>query len=251
MAKPNLYEVLKLILLERQKKDPDSSLRTFAKDLGISPSRLSLLLNDKIDLTRELLEKIKSGNSLAGEEKKNLTDCYEHYYSQTIVETTRVLKEEEIHKLSGWETSAIMTYLDAEVGPNTLESMSKYFGVGEDTIKQVLETLIALEMIDRTEGQYFLLAKKSLTKFKPDQQRFKHSFMEVCGRGVECINWTDEQMRDFYDCTFSIPVDQIPKLKKHIAKFVTEFDESTMHYKKGEIYRLNLQLFPLRDGKNQ
>ncbi len=251
MAKPNLYEVLKLMLQERQKKDPDSSLRTFAKDLGISPSRLSLLLNDKIDLTRELLEKIQNGNSLNGDEKKNLDDCYDHYYSQKNVEPTRVLKQDEIHKLSGWETNAIMTYLDAEIGPNTLEGISKYFGISDDVVKQVLEALMALEMIDHTEGQYFLHAKKSLTKFKPDNQRFKYSFMEVCGRGVECMDWADEHLRDFFDSTFSVPVDQIPKLKKHIAKFVAEFDESTMHYKKGEVYRLNIQLFPLRDGKNQ
>ncbi len=250
MATPNMYEVLKSLLVERQKKNPDSSLRSLAKDLSISPSRLSLLLNGKIDLTRELLDKIKSGNKLDGEEKRMLEECYNNYYSRLDVQPTRSLTLEESIRVSGWEFGAIRVYLDSDLGPTDCESISKHFGISVEKVNEVIQTMIDLELLEKKDGKYVLHAKSISKDVKPSHDILKKSLGELCVRGLECIEWALPEHREFYGSTFSIPMELVPKIKKLISKCINDVGECTMHHKKGEVYRLNIQFFPMRDGKN-
>lgn len=250
MATPNMYEVLKNLLLERQKKNPDSSLRSLAKDLSISPSRLSLLLNGKIDLTRELLDKIKTGNKLEGEEKIMLDECYENYYSRGDVQPTRYLTLDESIKVSGWEFGAIRVYLDSGLGDANPESIAKHFGITVEKVNEVIQTMFDLELLEMQDGKYVLQAKSIFNGIKPGDETFKKSFSELCVRGIECMDWSPLEHREFYGSTFCIPMDLVPKIKKLLGKCITDVGECTMHHKKGEIYRLNIQFFPMRDGKN-
>lgn len=59
MEKKTLHlEYLSRIFEERCQRNPRYSLRSFARDLGFSPPRLSVILNGKFGLSRSAAEKI-------------------------------------------------------------------------------------------------------------------------------------------------------------------------------------------------
>lgn len=251
MIKQNLYDVLKAMLAKRQEKDPDSSLRTFAKDLGISPSRLSLLLNNKIDLTRELLEKIYHGNKLEGDEKRIIQECFEHYYLKSQVQTTRDLNSAEVECLSGWERDALLKYLDAQVGPTDLDSLARYFSLSKERIQQVLEALMSLGLVALEGHSYETVDNVKLNSFSPNIDKLKASYIELSHKAGASLASCPEDLLSFVNHTFSVPVDQIPKIKKIISRCVSEIEDCVVHYKKGDVFHLSVQLFPMNtQGKD-
>lgn len=73
----SLSEILYAIFKKKQGRNPSYSLRAYARDLGISPGRLSVILNNKDQPGQRFLDCITRSKILSQTEKQYLHEWFE------------------------------------------------------------------------------------------------------------------------------------------------------------------------------
>ncbi len=161
--------ILREILVEKQKKNPKFSLRSFAKLLGIQASFLSLILSGKRDVSEEMLGQIveklnldattgrELGILLRLEKIKNPTQRAQALEDlkqlRPDLSDVRDLSGDQFKVISEWYHLPIQILIDLPDFTWTDEAAAKAIGISVHEVKLALERLSSLEMIDWMPGQ--------------------------------------------------------------------------------------------------
>lgn len=243
---------IKTALEERIKKNPQYSLRAYAKQLGVSAATLSGILSGKRKLTAEMMGKIGFALNLNPEEVWNYQKQTLGHEQTLANDRFRELSQEMFMIVSEWYHLTILELMKLSDFKPEVRWISKRLGVNPNQIQIAIDRLQKVGILeiknkvwmDKTDG---FTTHYDTSKTNDAKKRYQKQLLE---KSMEAIDRDDYSIRDHSSITMAIDVKDILKAKKEIQAFrkrLSETLESTP--KPNEVYQLQIGFFPLTTKK--
>jgi len=248
---------------ERCKRNSHYSLRAFARDLQISPSRISEIFADKMGLSRNNALKIAKklgysdseieiflalvesehgrGKRIKEKAKERLTELKtDPAYNTIQLDTFKVI--------SDWYHYAILelTYLkDFEYSASWI---SRRLGISETAAELALKRLIQLELLEEKNGTVLATEEFNASTSGIPSESLKKHHEQILDKAKSSVYGQTLDQRDLSAITLAIDSRRIPEAKELIKKFRREFNKlMTTSDQKDRVYCLAVQFFGLDD----
>ena len=258
--------ILSESLSERCANNPQYSLRAFARDLKLTPSQLSLILNRSKGLSPARAESIARGMGFTKNETQYFCDLVqsEHGRSKVAKQTAKKrlqkygalknsqnLEADAFRVISDWYHFAIhqmMRLAEKPSADQTTAWISRRLQIPQLEAKAALERLERLELIEKKGTHY---AVCSDTVFAPDgvpSEGLRSFHRQVLAKASLALVEQDLERRYFNTTFVAIDAEDIPRAKAQIKDFHQHFmnefspDEKTSL---DRVYCLSVQLFDL------
>lgn len=235
---------------DRRKRNPNYSLRAFARTLKIPASSLSQLLLGKRPLTLKAALKIADRFDISPRERQE-------FLQSVIEEKTSVLqlsqKEQRYQELENETFTAISDWYHygilslGEIKPNYCDPVwvSDQLGISRREAKDALERLFKLGLLKKV-GRGFKQCTGPLDIQSPNRslalRKYHRQNLQMAENALD-----NEPMdfRDFNSITMAIDVSKIPEAKKAIKRFRDEIADILESGNPSRVYTLAIQLFPI------
>ncbi|MNL19061.1 hypothetical protein D3C87_1402410 [compost metagenome] len=246
-SNPSVAAILTLHYEQRKlQKSGKYSLRSFAKDLGISPGRLTELLQQTNIPTLKTLEKMAVLLKLSPAQRHELLVAAEQDKKRRLLnQADIVLKKNDLHLIVDWVPYAIVSLLmtrDFHLSP---ENVSTRLGVSIQQADESIEKLKKFKMIHEENGNWVAGKPKIATETDIPSEMIRHSHKEKMELAIQRMNQVPVELRDFSSITFPADTKNLEVAKKMIIDFRRTLAETMGRGGPTEVYSLNLQLFPL------
>jgi uncharacterized protein (TIGR02147 family) len=254
--------ILKSELARRMAVNPKYSLRAFSKDLEISPSKLSELLNYRQGLSMDSAKKIAHRMGLSPSESKyfcKLVEGADSRSKKNRVKAIAYLKKKNAKPflLSDAHSECFSSWIPLSLRELTLTKnflwdesfISKRLGISVAEANYFMEQLLQCGLIiKKSQGVQRAVQSTTTSKDIPSEtiRRYHRSTLKKAQEALELQNIWE---RDFSSLTLAIPTKDVPKFKKKIAQFRKTLDTwSEWNIKKNspdEVYCISIQFFKM------
>lgn len=256
-------EYLHGVLKDRNSKNPSYSLRAFARDIQLSPARLSEIMRGRGNLGVSKLELIADSlcpsnddrlyfknlvlsEVAVTEDKKKTAKDYLRIHKKK--HEAKKLLEADFAKMSEWYYLAIWNYLLLEKKNRLNEIMQEFPQLSSDTIEECLACLFRLNLIEKDDQAYYAKEKNlyAYYEFSSFAVRKYHKSMLI--EAEKAIDDQEVDERYYYGKMLSLTKDQYDRLTAKINLFFEGLSSelgSSPKDRKNSVYAVNLQAFRL------
>jgi len=243
-----IMEVLRNELSRRIEKNPSYSLRALARQLDISHTQLSLVMNGYRPPSKILLEKMLktfSMNKKATALILGILETKRKDSSKSQQNFTKVSLE-QYNLFSEWQHYAILSLLEIQDTKLTPEFISKRLGISLIQAKVSIQRLISLELIEEYKKGYWRQKGGPIVVENTHSTAATRNFQrQLITKALDSMDKDPIELRDLSSTTFSMD----PKLVPHALQRIREFrrqltaELETMSEAE-EVYNITVQLFP-------
>lgn len=235
---------------ERKKANRRYSLRAFARDLQISPGRLSDILKGKClpgaKLCSRMIDKLKLSNG----DTKNFFSLLEKQKTVSPFETTKrvyQLREDEFALIADWEHYGILNLLETDEFQSDDAWIAKKLGITVEQTRAAVQRLFRLNLLAVQDGVYTLVHPYLSTSSDIPSAALREAHRQNISMALESLFEDDIAERDITAISFPMDKNNVALAKAEIKKFRIKMARlMTAHSKnKTEVYNLNVQFFPL------
>ena len=255
------------VLTERRTRSSGLSLRQLSRKAGFgSPSSLSLVINGKRPMTLKAAEKLATALKLRGRRRqyllilarfnlsKNLAE--QNAYRQKLMELKSSVDEsvaevKTFRFLSQWYYAALYVLVGSKTFSDDFDALAKRLGRGitSKQVAEALQDLIDVGLVKKSKSRYSQAHPAIST---PDDLKKSAMFLyhqKMAELAKEALELPLDE-REFNGLTISIRPDRVAEVKTRVRKFRQDLNEYLSQYDDdGEVFQLNLQLFPLTQTK--
>jgi uncharacterized protein (TIGR02147 family) len=235
---------------------PGYSLRRFSRKLGVPAPIVSEVLRGKRRVTRQLATRLLLNLDLESAQVHTLVASLPAKRS-LVSHQDRTLKRFELTSaefqvISDWWHFAILALLDSGIEIRRAEDLMNYFPLTLSKTRKAVQALQGLGLIHTEEGQLRSTGKKFSTTHDISDAfiRSNHSQGLDLARGA--LFETSVELRDFSSVTVACNSAALPELKEQLKIFRRTFAQTmektvskNTRQNNKEVYRLQIQLFPL------
>lgn len=242
-----LLEKLQKTFAERTRKNPQYSLRSFARSLDIDSSTLSALLRQKRKLTvrtaKHLIEKLGIDDP---EEVRNLLlGCFSDA-STAQAAPCHELDLAMTEMMSTWEHFAILAVLDLTNFKATSKNISARLNLPFGLVVDCVQRLKILGIVNEDSNGSLVKSEKNLaTPSNIPSQKIRQGHRQFIEKSIFALESAPVDCRDISGTTLAINPKNLKEAKQRIQKFRREIAEFLEVGNRESVYRLNIQLFPL------
>ena len=242
----NPTELLKSALQERFDKNPQYSLRSFARATGISHTVLSLVLSGKRSLSKKATLKLADYLNLGQQEKMKLLRS--HLGSQP--EAYQTLQLDAFEVISDWYHYAILSLMDLPNSQFDARWISKQLGIQVTHAKMAMSRLQRLELIQQeTNGQWRQTGNPIKIENKISTAATRKFHKQVLNRAINSIDKDPIPVRDFSSMTFVFDQSQMEYARKKIQDFRRKLvAELEVKGSPSAVYNLTIQMYPVSNN---
>ncbi|GEM_PF-545562 len=236
------------LLESKTKKNPQFSLRAFARMVDVNPAVLSRVLSGKRKMTFNLAVRIADALVLGPEERERL---YSFYLSHESERTDQDKKEKELSiecftAMKEWYHYGITQLLYIDEFREDYKWMSRMLGISELEVKLAVDRLLRLEILDRDErGQLYRTSTHLSTTTDIASAGIRHFQKQILEKAIHSLEHDDIQERDITSITVAINEDKMKEVKAEIKKFRIRMSEFMGEGEKTRVYNLGIHLIPL------
>jgi transcriptional regulator with XRE-family HTH domain len=242
--------LLQLELTARCQKNPNYSLRSFARSLQVEPSALSQIINGKRPLTQKMRLRLGTALGLSLHEIKEIPITKDE-----DTDDRKTLKYQEIGldafaAISDWYHYAILELTYVEGFKPDSSWISKRLGITKSETNIAIERLFRLGLLKKTKNGQWTDASENgvLSHIHPSltssaAKKYQKQLLELSSRSlVE----DPIQERNHTSATFCFDTDDLPRAIEEISKFRRKFAAEFQPKKKAkQVYQLQISFFPL------
>lgn len=247
---PGINLSLSLFLQEaldaRKRKNARYSLRAFARDLGVSPGRLSDFISGRRmpgkRLCERMIEALKMSES---EEAKFLHLISRNQEVPGKQKSTHVLREDEFSLIADWEHFALLMLMGTVGFKDNIKWMAERLQTSEMKILNALERMERLQLIKIKKGKIERLKRKVATTHDIPSSVLKESHRQILEHAAESLQKDDIAIRDITSITIPADPAKVALAKEHIKAFRRKMAKLLGDGKNTEVYNLNIQLVPV------
>lgn len=240
-----MVDYLKSEFERRSRKNPRYSLRAFARLLEVDPSTLSALMNGKRPLrpktVAKLLDKIELDNPNL---RAHFINAASGFFQGTEPEYIE-LRLEQFAAISQWEHFAILSLMEIPQFRATPRNVSTRLNIPIATTITALSRLAQLGFIKKVGSHYQLEKSGFTTPTDTPSAILRQANREYIEKALSSLEETAVENRDITGITMAIDPTRLPQAKKVIRNFRRELAAFLEKGSRSEVYRLNVQLFPL------
>jgi uncharacterized protein (TIGR02147 family) len=232
-------------LIGRQRRNAAYSLRSFARDLGISSTALSEVLNAKRNLSKANLLKVADRLSFSPSETTSALGELKGI-SAAVADDQFVLLEDDVFRcMSEWYYFAILSL--AETGKAKADAgwIAEKLGITAAEAKDALERLKRLKMIQIRNGKIHYDGTPLRTSGDVPSaacRALQHHHLRLAGAALER---EPVQLRDMTSMTMVTKPERIAKAKEMIKSFRRKLCRYLEEEGGEEVYVVAVQLFPV------
>lgn len=232
---------------KRRERNPNFSLRSFAKWLQISPAQLSQMMTGKRAITLKTLEKISQRFGYSPLEKKELMHSFltdKKLVADKSAKKTLNLQEDQFRLIADWYHFAILSLTQIKGSKADPLWIARRLGISIEQASQALLRLERLGIIQTKPIFKQIVAPFEVVSEIPSEAIRKFHRQNL-GLAIEKIDTVPLQKREFQ--TISIPLNpaQIGKLKKEIDDLLETASDLSNNPDATEVYNLSVQLYPV------
>jgi uncharacterized protein (TIGR02147 family) len=253
-------KILNEIFIEKKLRNKQYSLTAYSRDLGISTSRLSMILRGKVNISPKMAnyiatrlnfdqEQIEYFSILANlksthsdEEKKNA------FIKLRQLDTDKNIMSAEIFQvIANWYHLAIIELLSLKNAESDHKWIAKKLNITISEAEEAIQRLLKLEMIEETNDGKLIAVKdftmvKSATPHKAGQEFHR----QILTKAIHALEEQDTKTRNISTVVFKARKEDIPLIEEKIKRFRREISallESGEEH--DSVYSLGIQLVKL------
>lgn len=254
-AKAQEHAVLAILRSEfsaRAEKNPQFSLRSFARFLGISHSLLSLVLNGQRKPSKKFVAQIVERLPLSPDQQKTLmaaagpSGAKKRISKDQKFEYYR-LSLDQFALMSEWQHYAILSLLEIPDTQLTPEFIAQRLNISVMLARVCLQRLFNLNLIekdpktDRWKQSAAPIVVEN-TKSTAHSRKFQKRLML---KAIESLENDPMEVRDISSTTFAMDAKHVGYALKRIREFRRELTRELEEFgAPNEVYNLSVQLFP-------
>jgi len=248
-------DILRQILLKKMKVNPAYSARAFARDIGVSPAYVTMILNGKKTINLNRAIEISQALKLSENEKQALLNATMQESGLDLQVKSKLdrrdltdLSEEQFTVIADWYHFAIMDLVTTKDFKSDPKWIAKRLSLRPLEVEMAIERLIKVGILKKV-GNHL---KKALNKVefptKLSLTAVREHHRQMMERAKEQLTKTDQksfESRMISSMTFAADMSRIEEARKRVmdfqqelANFLSAGDECS------EVLQLNIQLFP-------
>ncbi len=252
-TEPNFRSYLQNELILRCKKNPNYSLRSFAKFLLVEPSALSKILKDRRNISEKMLkrlcDRLSIGPQRFSEFKKELhvikTASIKSDYKNLLFDTFKVISE--------WYHYAILELIQISHFKPDPKWIAKTLGITVSEVNIAVLRLQKLMLLEITEDGKWIDHSGNFTNIKNEftdvsLRILQRIFLEKASDALENV---PIDKRDQSTVTMAISASLLKEAKEKIKEFRRSLADFLQNNgEKNEVYNLVISLYPLTNIEN-
>lgn len=260
-------KMLKRVFDLRRTRNPAYSLRSFARDLKLSPASLSKVLSHQQGLSTLKAKQIASDLQLETREQSRFVDSVVATHSRSETdrkkaeirllqyqqETKPEIEEGAFRVISDWYHLAIVELTRVEGFQPHATWIADTLGISEAEAQRAVERLLSLELL-KWEGDRLIDAQGfAATASDKQSEAIRNFHHQVLRKAIESIEGQSMENRDLSAIVLAFPKSEIPSVKKWIKTFRRNVDARITSSKKkpDSVYALAIQFFELSSSKEK
>lgn len=256
-AQLQLQRILQSKLSELRSRNPQFSIRAFARRLGMQASATNELLKGERTASRQLAERIADRLHLDPTEKFELLKCFPQRVRRKKGADPQAqrdylrLNSDQFSILSDWTHYAILSLIRTADFQSDPEWIANRLGVKKSKIASGLERLERLALIENKNGKWKRTYARVDTPDDVANPSLQQSHIGDMELAKESILRDPVRLRDFTSMTMPTSVRLLPKAKEIIRAASDEIANLLSSEPSEEVYRLSVNLFPLSRLKKE
>lgn len=255
-------DILKSHFEKRKSKNPSYSLRAFARDIGLLPSRLSDIFNDrqglsesralliaeKLELdkgeTEYFINLIQSRHARSKQARNMALDNLKKVKNIPDV----ILTEEQFAQISDWYFFSILELTTLFPQTHQIDSMAHYLGIEPKLAHESVAKLIALKLLIVIDENKFVRSHFRVSTSHDVPSKAIQKFHDgIISRAKLALTETTFDQRDFSSVNIWISKKDLQDLKTDLVQFRRGIlQRYQTRISEEDLYALNINLFPLR-----
>jgi uncharacterized protein (TIGR02147 family) len=271
MLETNDYRsYLKAVFKGRSQTNPRYSLRAFARDLGISAGRLSLVLNNKQGLSVGRAKDIAEKLSLSGKALEAFCLLVEQADSRSKIQRNeaqkkldnvdlfqyKVLPDDAFRMVSDWYHYALHRLLQMKITPSDTRYLAKRLGISEEEVSAAIERMKRLGLLNDVKGRLKAVVTRLTTTNNVPSIAIRRYTKQLINKALVAIDKQGVEERDISTITLAINDKNIDQFRDLIKKFRRSMDQAATAESMlsasppNELYCLSIQFFRLSEKIN-
>ncbi len=252
-AQSTIQNMLRTNLVERQAKNPAFSLRSFAKKIGMSASAVSEILAGKRRVSIKLAGRILDRLAVAPDQRNEIMQKFAAGAKRAGAtsyapsnSTYTQLSADHFHTVADWYHFAILSLMETKIFKDEPAWIAERLGIRPTDAAMALERMQRLGMIKIDKNGQKHPSSSSFES--PDEvanlalRKAHQQNLELAARSLE---EDSVEARDMTSMTMSIDPSRLKEAKRMIRDFQDRMSELLESGEKSEVYKINIQLFPL------
>jgi uncharacterized protein (TIGR02147 family) len=255
-----LTEFLESEFLRRMRKNPSYSLRAFARDLGVSSSRVSEVFSSKRGISQQTLARIVDRLQIKKSHQFILQDLFllQSTKSSSIKENAlqrlkefwrknriKRLDKQHFRILSEWYHAALVELTQIKGFKNDSAWMADRLGVSKTQVEFAVRRLIEAGLLTEVEGQLQAQPDIVITNSDSSFEAISHYHKQMIQKAQTSLEKDSTDVREFNSMIVAIPSSELPEFRKQMQNFMQTFWQGLEDKPKDDLYSLNIQFFPV------
>ena len=250
MMRPEIVDHLRDTLIEKQDRNPQYSLRSFARDLNLSSGKLSEILRSKSKITLNTFEQISNNLSL--------DETLHETFKKNLIEfnqgkrTPEPLDIDKSNFIMTNQHLALLGLINLSIFQHCTKWISQALKKDEKVIVKLLEDLIKVKLVLFENNQY--TTKQSGAKISPPiNEQVKILLKNGLNRASLASEHFEEDNHWFTNMVIPAPKKEISVMSK---KFWNTFKEINFEQEQNiessdELYEIVVGIFPITSLNSQ
>jgi uncharacterized protein (TIGR02147 family) len=250
---------LRQALVEAKSRNPQISIRAFAKRIGLPAGTVSLFLLGKRNLSRVTALKFADALHFDPIERQQLCDAFKvkktggRRAQKSLQPEALRLSADRFHVLKDWYYFALLNLICIPGENHGSFALSARLGLPELLVKEAIERLKRLNLI-RREGDWLIRCYRNL-KLDDDAQQLTllyshHQNLELARQALTEIK---ADQRDFSSLTVPLDSSRLSEIKAKVRDFYQNLIEEyavNPSTPVDEVFQIQVQTFPLTKNKS-
>ncbi|UXR64113.1 TIGR02147 family protein [Bdellovibrio bacteriovorus] len=249
-ANQYVLSLIKSHLADIQTRNPQFSLRSFAKKVGVSASTLSQALHGKRVMNKSTVKKVLTEIAPQDAKAWDCLEAFKDFYPATKTLPQEILSqripEDELMFFKKWYHLAMVTFFDSAHYDGSVQSIADYFGISFTEAQEAVDRLKRLGIVQEHQERLRNTAQFYFTDRSRLAESIHTSKTEALKNAVQVLESNKAKDTSDFSMMFTVfdpslvpeAIEYIDKMKKGFAKrFKGKGDKSA-------VYQLSIQLMP-------
>jgi len=259
--------IIKSEFERRHNRNGSYSLRAYARDLHLSPSKLSEILGNKRGLSFESAVEVAKRLQLGSRESEQFVLLVQASHARSALAREQAktkLKQlqssfsfsqmnlDAFETIANWVHFAIMELTEVKDFQPSLSWITKRLSIDKESAKSAIKRLQRLHLIEKNQKGKWVQTQKDLAT--PDtmaSRAVKNHHYQILKKADAALEEIPMEFREFSSTMMSIDVNQLPEAKEALKEFRRRFCKDYQETEnKNSLYCLSMQFFPLDWQRN-
>ncbi|MEQ1876042.1 MAG: TIGR02147 family protein [Bdellovibrionia bacterium] len=241
-----LVEHLRTELGKRCRKNPNYSLRAFARALKIDSSSLSAILNEKRRVSPKIAKKLLDELGVdQGMKQKIISSMVGLEDAAPPAPEFVELEMEKMRVIADWEHFAILALLETDECKHSVTWIANKLDIGTGTVLEALNRLEKTGLLKKENGKWLTTGASLSTATDVPEPALRRHHQQYIEKALFSLENHSVEERDITGITMAVDPRRLPEAKKMIRLFRRQLCKFLEGGTQDRVYRINLQLFPI------